>query len=60
MITNVCGFSCTAEKFQAHKVTKDVDSPEVKQFEAYKDAGKEKRRTYGTGNNEGDAPVKDL
>lgn len=37
-----------------------MDSPEVKQFEADKDAGKEKRRTYGTGSKEGDAPVKEL
>ncbi|KAK7734089.1 hypothetical protein SLS63_004374 [Diaporthe eres] len=54
------GFGAVIKKFQADKVAPLMDSPEVKQFEADKDAGKEKRRTYGTGKEEGDAPVKDL
>ncbi|KAI7782493.1 hypothetical protein LA080_013493 [Diaporthe eres] len=54
------GFGAVIKKFQADKVAPLMDSPEVKQFEADKDAGKEKRRTYGTGKKEGDAPVKDL
>lgn len=37
-----------------------MDSPEVKAFEADKDAGKEARRTYGSGGKEGNAPVKNL
>ncbi|KAJ0113806.1 hypothetical protein J7T55_010050 [Diaporthe amygdali] len=54
------GFGAVIKKFQADKVVNLMDSAEVKQFEADKDAGKEKRREYGTGKKEGDAPVKDL
>lgn len=54
------GIGAVIKKFQADKVAPMMDSPEVKQFEADKDAGKEKKRTYGTGSKEGDAPVKDL
>ncbi|KAL1876463.1 hypothetical protein Daus18300_002707 [Diaporthe australafricana] len=52
------GIGAAFKKFQTDQVVKLMDSPEVKQFEADKDAGKEKRREYGTG--EGNAPVKDL
>ena len=39
---------------------KHMDSPEVKQFEKDKGAGKESVRQYGSGGKEGNAPVKDL
>ena len=54
------GIGAAIKKFQADKVSNLMDSPEVKQFEADKDANKEKRRTYGSGGKDGDAPVKDL
>ena len=37
-----------------------MDAPEVKEFEADKNAGKEHVRKYGSGGKEGEAPVKDL
>ena len=39
---------------------KHMDSPEVKEFEADKGAGKNAVRTYGSGGKDGEAPVKDL
>lgn len=54
------GIGAAIKKFQADKVSDLMSSPEVKLFEADKDAGKEKRRTYGSGDKEGDAPVKNL
>ncbi|KAI1377929.1 hypothetical protein F4677DRAFT_453684 [Hypoxylon crocopeplum] len=54
------GLGATFKKWQADNVAKHMDSPEVKAFEADKDAGKEARRTYGRGDKEGDAPVKNL
>ncbi|POS71015.1 hypothetical protein DHEL01_v210590 [Diaporthe helianthi] len=54
------GIGAAIKKFQADKVANLMSSPEVQEFEADKDAGKEKRRTYGTGKKEGDAPVKDV
>ena len=37
-----------------------MDSPEVKEFEADKSAGKEHVRQYGSGAAEGNAPTRDL
>lgn len=39
---------------------KHMDSPEVKEFEADKGAGKEAVKSYGSGGKEGNAPVQDL
>lgn len=39
------GIGAAIKKFQADKLSNLMDSPEVKEFEADKDAGKEKRRT---------------
>lgn len=39
---------------------KHMDSPEVKVFEKDRGAGKESVRRYGSGGEEGEAPVKDL
>ncbi|XXH01476.1 hypothetical protein Hte_007836 [Hypoxylon texense] len=54
------GLGATFKKWQADNVVKYMDSPEVKAFEADKDAAKEPRRTYGSGGKGGAAPVKDL
>lgn len=54
------GLGATFKKWQADNVVKYMDSPEVKEFEADKGAGKEPRPTYGSGGKEGDAPVKNL
>lgn len=54
------GIGAAIKKFQADNVPKLMDAPEVKAFEADKNAGKEKRREYGSGDKNGDAPVKDL
>lgn len=54
------GIGAAIKKFQADHVPKLMDTPELKEFEADKDAGKEKRRKYGSGGQDGDAPVKDL
>lgn len=37
-----------------------MNSPELKEFEADKGAGKEHVKTYGSGAADGHAPVKDL
>jgi len=52
------GFSF--KKWQADTVMKHMGSPEVKLFEADREAGKNKVRRYGSGAKEGEAPVKDL
>lgn len=52
------GVGFSFKKWQADQVMKHMDSPEVAQFEADKDAGKENVRKYGDG--KGDAPVKDF
>ena len=52
------GLGATFKKWQADNVAKKMDSEEVKYFEKDKDAGKEERRSYGTGGKEGAAPVK--
>lgn len=52
------GFGAAIKKFQADNVPKLMSSPEVMAFEADKDAGKEKRRQYGSGEADGNAPVK--
>ncbi|KAI1770211.1 hypothetical protein F4818DRAFT_446507 [Hypoxylon cercidicola] len=54
------GLGATFKKWQADNVPKYMSSPELKAFEADKDAGKESRRTYGSGGKEGSAPVKNL
>lgn len=54
------GFGAFIKKWQADNVPKIMDAPELKPFEADKDAGKEKRPEYGSGDKKGDAPVKDL
>lgn len=54
------GLGFSFKKWQADQVMKHMDSPEVKQFEADKGAGKEAVKTYGSGAAEGKAPTKDL
>lgn len=54
------GLGAAIKKFQADHVPKVMDAPEVKAFEADKDAGKEKRREYGSGGKDGDAPLKNV
>lgn len=51
------GSGFTFKKWQADQVAKHMDSEEVKQFEKYKNAGKESVNKYGDG--KGQAPVKD-
>lgn len=52
------GLGFTFKKWQADNVMKHMDSPEVAQFEADKNAGKEHVRKYGDG--KGEAPEKNL
>ncbi|KAF3767169.1 hypothetical protein M406DRAFT_251842 [Cryphonectria parasitica EP155] len=54
------GIGAAIKKFQTDNVPKLMSAPELKAFEADKDAGKEKRRAYGSGEQKGDAPVKNL
>ncbi|KAL9110902.1 MAG: hypothetical protein Q9187_007995 [Circinaria calcarea] len=54
------GIGFSFKKWQADNVVKFMSSPEVKEFEADKGAGKEAPRKYGSGGKDGDAPVKDL
>lgn len=54
------GLGFSFKKWQADQVMKHMDSPEVKEFEADKGAGKEHVRKYGSGAAEGDAPTQDL
>ncbi|KAK5003972.1 hypothetical protein BJ546DRAFT_837493 [Cryomyces antarcticus] len=54
------GIGFSFKKWQADQVMKHMDSPEVKEFEADKNAGKEHVRKYGTGDEKGDAPKKDF
>ena len=50
------GLGFSFKKWQADQVMKHMDSEEVKVFEADKGAGKEHVRTYGTGDEQGNAP----
>jgi hypothetical protein len=52
------GVGFSFKKWQADHVMKNMDSEEVKQFEADKGAGKEPVKKYGSGT--GDAPLKDF
>lgn len=52
------GFGAAFKKFQTDTVPKLMSAPEVETFKDDKDAGKEKRRTYGSG--DGAAPEKNL
>lgn len=54
------GLGFSFKKWQADQVMKHMDSPEVKVFEKDRGAGKESVRRYGSGGEEGEAPVKDL
>lgn len=54
------GLGFSFKKWQADQVMKHMDSPEVKEFEADKGAGKEHVRKYGSGAAEGNAPTQDL
>ena len=54
------GFGFSFKKWQADNVPKLMDSPELKEFEKDKGAGKEAVRQYGSGAAEGKAPTKDL
>jgi len=54
------GLGFSFKKWQADNVSKHMDDPRMKEFEADKTAGKENVRKYGSGKKEGDAPVKDL
>lgn len=52
------GVGFSFKKWQADNVAKNMDSKEVEQFIADKDAGKSAVKKYGDGT--GDAPVKDF
>ena len=52
------GLGFSFKKWQADKVMQNMDSPEVAQFEADKDAAKTAVKQYGDG--KGDAPEKDF
>lgn len=52
------GLGFSFKKWQADKVMQNMDSPEVAQFEADKNAAKEDVKKYGDGT--GDAPKKDF
>ncbi|KAI1082427.1 hypothetical protein F5B20DRAFT_569104 [Whalleya microplaca] len=54
------GLGASFKKWQADNVVKWMDSPEVKAFEADKDAAKIERQGYGRGDAKGFAPLKDL
>jgi hypothetical protein len=53
------GLGATFKKWQADNVAKHMDQPELKEFEADRDASKAPRKKYGTGKKDGDAPVQD-
>ena len=50
----------SADSFDADNVAKHLDTPEVEEFAADKNAAKEHVRTYGTGTEEGNAPKQDF
>jgi hypothetical protein len=54
------GLGFTFKKWQADNVMKHMDAPELKEFEADKNANKEEVRKYGTGKESGDAPKHDF
>jgi hypothetical protein len=54
------GLGFTFKKWQAGNVVKHMDAPELKEFEADRNAVKEQVRTYGTGKEEGNALKRDL
>ncbi|KAH7406777.1 hypothetical protein DE146DRAFT_607656 [Phaeosphaeria sp. MPI-PUGE-AT-0046c] len=54
------GLGFSFKKWQADNVVKHMDAPELKEFEADKDANKEEVRRYGTGTEEGNAPKRDF
>jgi hypothetical protein len=54
------GLGFSFKKWQADNVSKHLDDPRLKEFETDKSAGKENVRKYGSGEQESDAPVKDL
>ena len=54
------GLGFSFKKWQADNVVKHMDSPELKEFEADKNAAKEHVRKHGTGKEEGDAPKRDF
>ncbi|KAF3035884.1 hypothetical protein E8E11_004566 [Didymella keratinophila] len=54
------GLGFSFKKWQADNVVKHMDTPELKEFEADKDAAKQHIRKYGTGKEEGDTPKRDF
>ncbi|KAI5248047.1 hypothetical protein E4T42_05756 [Aureobasidium subglaciale] len=54
------GFGFHFKKFQADNVSKLMSADEVKYFEKDKGAAKEPVKKYGTGDEKGQAPMKDL
>jgi hypothetical protein len=54
------GLGFSFKKWQADHVVKHMDAPELKEFEADREAAKEHVRTYGTGKEEGGAPKRDF
>lgn len=54
------GLGFSFKKWQADNVVKHLDAPELKEFEADKDAAKEHVRKYGTGTEDGNAPKRDF
>lgn len=54
------GLGFSFKKWQADNVVKQMDAPELKEFEQDRNANKEDVRRYGTGTEDGDAPKKDF
>lgn len=54
------GLGFSFKKWQADNVVKHMSTPELKEFEADKDAAKEHIRKYGTDKEEGGVPKCDF
>jgi hypothetical protein len=54
------GLGFSFKKWQADNVVKHMDAPELKEFEADKNAAKEHVSKHGTGKEEGNAPKQDF
>lgn len=54
------GLGFSFKKWQADNVVQYLDMPELKEFEADKNAAKEHVRKYGTGKEKGNAPKRDF
>ncbi|KAF2678084.1 hypothetical protein K458DRAFT_446675 [Lentithecium fluviatile CBS 122367] len=54
------GVGLSFKKWKADNAVKHMDAPELKEFEADRNAAKEHVQKYGTGKEEGSAPMKDV